>query len=231
MRTIMPVLVLIAEPPVGASPSGRGSKDQRRDDTMTTGDSGIDSVGPGALGAGIGHLPASWDLEADVVVIGAGATGLPAAIAAIDAGASVIVVEANYDIGGHAMLSGDNVPLGGGPSAQRKYGIKDAPDLVLADLTDWSIVQPNGWPDYRYNDRAVMRGSPIIAPPRTNFWRPMASNSRRSPRTMLARTARGTRHRAKIMRSGLTARGLGVPAAEMERVWCGRWKRARGPRA
>jgi hypothetical protein len=28
---------------------------------------------------------------------------------------------------------------------------------VFSDLTDWSIVQPNGSPDYRYNDRAVMR--------------------------------------------------------------------------
>ena len=126
---------------------------------MTTGggDGATDVVGPGAWGAGIGHLPASWDLEADVVVIGAGATGLPAAIKAIDEGASVIVVEANYDIGGHAMLSGGNIPLGGGTSAQRKYGIADSPDLVFADLTDWSVVQPNGWPDYRYNDRDVMR--------------------------------------------------------------------------
>ena len=98
-----------------------------------------------------------WDLEADVVIIGAGATGLPAAIKAADEGASVIVVEVNYDIGGHAMLSGGNVPLGGGTSAQKKYGIVDSPDLVFADLTDWSIVQPNGWPDYRYNDRAIMR--------------------------------------------------------------------------
>jgi succinate dehydrogenase/fumarate reductase flavoprotein subunit len=102
-------------------------------------------------------VPARWDFEADVVVVGAGATGLPAAIAAIDAGASVLVVEANYDIGGHAILSGGNVPLGGGTSAQRKYGIRDSPELVFADLTDWSVVQPNGWPDYRYNDRAVMR--------------------------------------------------------------------------
>ena len=104
-------------------------------------------------------MPESWDLEADVVVIGAGATGLPAAIAARDTGVSVIVVEANYDIGGHAILSGGNVPLGGGTSAQRKYGIEDSPDTVFADLTDWSIVQPNGWPDYRYNDRAVMRAA------------------------------------------------------------------------
>jgi len=115
------------------------------------------SVVPGALGAGLGHMPASWDLEADVVIIGAGATGLPAAIKAADDGASVIVVDTNYDIGGHAILSGGNVPLGGGTSAQKKYGIDDSPDVVFADLTDWSIVQPNGWPDYRYNDRAVMR--------------------------------------------------------------------------
>ena len=99
----------------------------------------------------------SWDLEADVVVVGSGAAGLPAAVKAADAGASVVVVETNYDIGGHAIISGGNVPLGGGTSAQKKYGIHDAPDIVFSDLTDWTIVQPNGWPDYRYNDRAVMR--------------------------------------------------------------------------
>ena len=99
----------------------------------------------------------SWDLEADVVVIGSGAAGLPAAIKAAEGGASVLVVEANYDIGGHAIISGGNVPLGGGTSAQKKYGINDSPDIVFSDLTDWTIVQHNGWPDYRYNDRAVMR--------------------------------------------------------------------------
>src|SRR6266508_4503040 len=98
-----------------------------------------------------------WDLEADVIVIGSGAAGLPAAIKAVEGGASVIVVETNYDIGGHAILSGGHMALGGGTSAQKKYGILDSPDLVFRDLTDWSIVQPNGWPDYRYNDRAVMR--------------------------------------------------------------------------
>lgn len=99
----------------------------------------------------------SWDLEADVVIIGSGAAGLPAAIKAAEGGTSVIVVETNYDIGGHAIISGGNVPLGGGTSAQKKYGIQDSPDTVFSDLTDWTIVQPNGWPDYRYNDRQVMR--------------------------------------------------------------------------
>src|SRR5687767_9401062 len=116
-----------------------------------------DRVGPNTGETERRQMLESWDLEADVVIIGAGATGLPAAIKAADEGASVIVVEANYDIGGHAMLSGGNVPLGGGTSAQKKYDIVDSPHLVFTDLTDWSIVQPNGWPDYRYNDRAIMR--------------------------------------------------------------------------
>ncbi|HUJ89912.1 MAG TPA: FAD-dependent oxidoreductase [Syntrophorhabdales bacterium] len=98
-----------------------------------------------------------WNKEADVVVIGAGATGLPAAIVAREAGARVILVEAAFDIGGHAITSGGNIPLGGGTSAQKKAGIKDSPDLVFQDMTDWSIVQPNGFPDYRYNDREIIR--------------------------------------------------------------------------
>ena len=99
----------------------------------------------------------NWDLEAGVIIIGSGAAGIPAAIRAVEGGASVIVVETNYDVGGHAILSGGHMALGGGTSAQRKYGIEDSPDVVFSDLTDWSIVQPNGSPDFRYNDRAVMR--------------------------------------------------------------------------
>jgi len=99
----------------------------------------------------------NWDLEADVLIIGSGAAGIPAAIKAVDVGASVIVVEANYDIGGHAIISGGHMALGGGTSAQKKYNIDDSPDTVFSDLTDWSVVQPNGTPDFRYNDRALMR--------------------------------------------------------------------------
>lgn len=98
-----------------------------------------------------------WDREADVVVVGSGATGLPAAIVAKEGGSSVILVEAENHTGGHAICSGGNVPLGGGTSFQKKWGIKDSPDLVFRDLTDWSVVEPNGFPDYRFNDREVIR--------------------------------------------------------------------------
>jgi succinate dehydrogenase/fumarate reductase flavoprotein subunit len=101
--------------------------------------------------------PATWQREADVVVIGAGATGLTAAIVARESGASVILVEAQDDIGGHAILSGGNIPLGGGTSRQQQYGVVDSADLLFRDLTDWSIVEPNGFPDYRYNDREIIR--------------------------------------------------------------------------
>jgi succinate dehydrogenase/fumarate reductase flavoprotein subunit len=101
--------------------------------------------------------PTTWQREVDVVVVGSGATGLPAAIIAREAGLSVIVVEAERDIGGHAITSYGNVPLGGGTSVQKKYGIADSPDLLFQDLTDWSVVEPNGFPDYRYNDREIIR--------------------------------------------------------------------------
>jgi len=99
----------------------------------------------------------SWDREADVVVIGSGAAGLPAAIVAREAGASVIVVEAENHVGGHAITSGGNLPLGGGTSYQKRYGIEDSADLFFQDLTDWSVVETNGFPPYRYNDREIIR--------------------------------------------------------------------------
>src|ERR1700677_1820745 len=98
-----------------------------------------------------------WDDAADIVVIGAGATGLPAAIAAREAGASVIVVEAQDHIGGHAICSGGNISFGGGNVYQKKYGVDDSPDLLFRDLIDWSVVEPNGAPPYRYNDHKIAR--------------------------------------------------------------------------
>jgi succinate dehydrogenase/fumarate reductase flavoprotein subunit len=101
--------------------------------------------------------PDKWDREADVVVIGTGAAGFPAAIVAREAGAAVIMVEAENHVGGHAITSGGNLPLGGGTSYQKKYGVEDSPDLFFQDLTDWTVVETNGFPPYRYNDREIIR--------------------------------------------------------------------------
>ena len=102
-------------------------------------------------------MPSHWDDAADVVVIGAGAAGLPAAIVAREAGASVIVVEAEHHTGGHAIVSGGNVSLGGGNRFQIKYGIDDSAEILFRDLIDWSVVEPNGAPPYRFNDHELVR--------------------------------------------------------------------------
>jgi hypothetical protein len=83
---------------------------------------GVAAVSP--VSAQTPRVPAKWDHEADVVVIGAGATGFTAAIVAREAGSSVIVLEAEKHIGGHAITSGGNVPLGGGTSVQKSTGSK-----------------------------------------------------------------------------------------------------------
>ena len=112
----------------------KNKKDLSRRDFVKTTAAGIGATalaGIGAQGVEAAKIPRHWDMAADVVVVGAGAAGLPASIEAIQNGASVIVIEQNYDIGGHAIQSGGKVALGGGTSLQKKYGIEDSPDRCL----------------------------------------------------------------------------------------------------
>ena len=106
-------------------------------------------AGIGAQGAAAAQGSMRWDQVADVVVAGAGAAGISAAIEAIDHGASVIVIEQNFDIGGHAIQSSASCPLGGGTSLQKKYGIEDSPDLYFSDLVNFH--------EMRYSDRELVR--------------------------------------------------------------------------
>ena len=113
---------------------------------------GAAGVSAAAL-AGVGEAQAQvkWDLSADVVVIGAGVSGLAAAITARDAGASVISVDENFDIGGRGMLSGGRVHLGGGHALQQKIGIKDSADQVFKDWVRHDSMVA------RYSDRDLVR--------------------------------------------------------------------------
>jgi ribulose 1,5-bisphosphate synthetase/thiazole synthase len=68
----------------------------------------------------------TWHHTADFVSIGAGVSGLAAAVSALEHGASVIMVDENIDIGGHGMVSGGIVHLGGGHSVQQQNGVEDS---------------------------------------------------------------------------------------------------------
>ena len=118
-----------------------------------------------------------WDYEVDVVIAGGGCSGLTTAIRARDLGASVLVVDQNFDLGGRMLHSGSFVSLGGGDPVQRrdvngesdKEGfvtvasvedpeeLDDSVDLLFTDITDWSVVDPKSQSPYRYNDRELVR--------------------------------------------------------------------------
>src|SRR5215813_13271065 len=118
---------------------------------LSTGAAGVTLVGTAQEAMPQGAAQRNWDRSADVVVVGAGVAGLPAAITARDHGASVIVVDENYDIGGRGILSGGRVHLGGGHALQQKAGIKDTADQVFADWTRHDTA------DARYSDRDLVR--------------------------------------------------------------------------
>ena len=92
-----------------------------------------------------------WDYEADVVVIGAGGAGLPAALKAMEDGASVLLVEANWDVGGHCAVSGGNLHSGCGTEIQKKYGIQDSADQYYIDHTSGVTLST------RFDDRTYVR--------------------------------------------------------------------------
>lgn len=136
-----------------APQSGRQDYTRRDFIKTTAGTVGATAVGGAAsleAQSTDGGIP-SWDVTTDVLVVGAGAAGLPAAIRARDRGASVILIDANHDIGGHAMLSGGEIGLGGGTSVQKRFQIDDSPDKFYLEMTR---------PDHattRYSDRKLVR--------------------------------------------------------------------------
>jgi fumarate reductase flavoprotein subunit len=71
----------------------------------------------------------------DIIVIGGGAAGWSAALAAVQAGASVTLIEKLGESGGSSALSGGCLALAG-TDLQRAQGVEDDPDLLFKDLCE-----------------------------------------------------------------------------------------------
>jgi 3-oxo-5alpha-steroid 4-dehydrogenase len=76
----------------------------------------------------------SWDLEADVVVVGMGAAGASAALGAAEVGADVLVLEASGGPGGTSAQSGGLIYLGGGTPIQIECGFEDSAEQMFRFL-------------------------------------------------------------------------------------------------
>jgi fumarate reductase flavoprotein subunit len=77
----------------------------------------------------------------DVVVVGSGAAGLSAALSAAQAGAQVLVAEAEGVVGGSSRLSG-GLTMGAGTRYQQALGIDDDPESLFHDymqLNQWQV--------------------------------------------------------------------------------------------
>lgn len=72
----------------------------------------------------------TWDIKADVVVIGFGAAGACAAVEAARAGSEVLVLD-RFSGGGATALSGGVVYAGGGTVQQHEAGICDSPEAMF----------------------------------------------------------------------------------------------------
>lgn len=83
---------------------------------------------------GVEAVPTSgFDIDTSVLIVGAGACGMVAALAAKDSGAEVLVVEADPVPSGSSALSAGLIPAAG-TRFQKDAGIEDDADLFAEDI-------------------------------------------------------------------------------------------------
>ena len=80
-------------------------------------------------------------VHASVVIVGAGACGLTAALTLQDAGVDCVLLERDAVPGGSTALSSGFIPAAGS-AAQRAAGIDDSPARFAADRDDTFVVDP-----------------------------------------------------------------------------------------
>ncbi len=84
----------------------------------------------------------AFEATTDVLIIGAGAAGLVAALAAHEAGAEVVLVERDAVPAGSTALSAGLIPAAG-TRFQRDAGVDDSPALFARDILEKAHHEPN----------------------------------------------------------------------------------------
>jgi len=87
------------------------------------------------------EVPRKWDHEADVIIVGGGTAGLPAAITVAEAGLKATVLETKPACGGSFNMVAGAFAIAGSDE-QKELGIEDGPDLVYDDLVNVSGALP-----------------------------------------------------------------------------------------
>lgn len=82
-----------------------------------------------------------FDVSVPVAVIGAGACGCCAALAANERGACVLVIERDDPPAGSTSLSGGQIPAAG-TKLQKSAGIEDTPEEFAAEILEKAPLEP-----------------------------------------------------------------------------------------
>ncbi|NIA26651.1 MAG: FAD-dependent oxidoreductase, partial [Desulfobulbaceae bacterium] len=101
------------------------------------------------LGAGLvacGERQSGAGKDSDVIVVGAGLSGLSAAVEMGRSGLNVLVIDMNSVAGGHTMLAG-GVAMAATP-LQERLGIEDSAELAYDDWMGWSKDGDAEWTRY-----------------------------------------------------------------------------------
>jgi flavocytochrome c len=83
----------------------------------------------------------------DVIVVGAGISGLSAALELGRGGAKVVVVDMSSVFGGHAVMSQGSLSIVASPE-QERAGIHDTPDMAFHDFHSWGENPDTDWVRY-----------------------------------------------------------------------------------
>lgn len=113
-----------------------------------------------------------WDYEADVIVVGAGTAGLPAAIAAKEAGAKVAVLELMSHCGGSLAMI-EVGPSFAGTDLQKKQGVEDSPEQYYRDGLNiakgtpelWRVFADHQLDTYKWCKEIGMKFDELFPPP------------------------------------------------------------------
>ncbi len=78
----------------------------------------------------------------DILIIGSGFAGIAAGIAALEAGASVLVIEKMPVLGGNSAIDSGELAVAGSPQ-QKAHGVRDSETLLETDILTTGLMLSN----------------------------------------------------------------------------------------